>query len=134
MVLTPAATAMLASRLSRPLCARWPATRDEEQAVSVLTQGPVSPNVYDTLAAHSALSNDLTCSPLRLTAGSMHQRVEETIKRNGKTSCVFKLHAGGACTHLPAMKLRELPVAVDDDSVPPDLASTSAYSWYMQPT
>lgn len=49
MVLTPAATAMVASPLSRPLCARWPATRDDEQAVSVLTQGPVNPKVYDTL-------------------------------------------------------------------------------------
>ncbi len=32
------------------------------------------------------------------------------------------------------MKLRELPVAVEEDKVPPDLASTSVYSWYMQPT
>ena len=45
MRLTPAATAEVASPFSRPLCARWPATRDEEQAVSVLTQGPVRPNV-----------------------------------------------------------------------------------------
>ena len=29
----------------RALCARWVETRDEEQAVSVLTQGPVRPKV-----------------------------------------------------------------------------------------
>lgn len=41
---TPAATAAEASPLSRLLCAMWAATRDDEQAVSVLMQGPVKPN------------------------------------------------------------------------------------------
>lgn len=38
--LTPAATAETVSCRSSPVCARWVATRDEEQAVSVLTHGP----------------------------------------------------------------------------------------------
>ena len=40
MTLLPAATAALHSSSSSPLCARWVATREEEQAVSVLMQGP----------------------------------------------------------------------------------------------
>ena len=42
--LTPAATACVASPASSPLCARWAATSEEEQAVSVLMQGPIRPN------------------------------------------------------------------------------------------
>lgn len=49
MVLTPAATAEEDSWPSKPVCARWRASSEEEQAVSVDTQGPPSPNVYDTL-------------------------------------------------------------------------------------
>ena len=45
MVLTPAATAAVPSPFSRPLCARCAATSEEEQAVSVLTQGPPRPKV-----------------------------------------------------------------------------------------
>ena len=40
MTLVPAATAATVSRLSRPVCARWVATSEDEQAVSVLMQGP----------------------------------------------------------------------------------------------
>ena len=42
MTLVPAATAATVSRLSRPVCARWVATSDDEQAVSVLMQGPAA--------------------------------------------------------------------------------------------
>ena len=45
MVLTPAAMAAVASSFSSPLCARWPATKDDEHAVSMLTQGPARPKV-----------------------------------------------------------------------------------------
>ncbi len=38
--LVPPATEAPASPSSRPRCARWAATSDDEQAVSVLTQGP----------------------------------------------------------------------------------------------
>ena len=48
--------------------------------------------------------------------------------------CMPFIHEQGSALHLPAMKLRELPVAVAADSFPPDAASTPEYSWYMQPT
>ena len=41
----PAATAAAVSPLCSPLCARWTATKDDEQAVSIPTQGPCSPKV-----------------------------------------------------------------------------------------
>ena len=42
---TPAARDEVQSAWVRPAAARWVATRDEEQAVWVLMQGPCSPNV-----------------------------------------------------------------------------------------
>lgn len=40
MRLTPAAMAALVSLFSRPMCARWRATMDEEHAVSIPIHGP----------------------------------------------------------------------------------------------
>jgi hypothetical protein len=45
MALTPPATAATVSPASSPLCAWWADTREEEQAVSVETQGPARPKV-----------------------------------------------------------------------------------------
>lgn len=51
MRLTPAARAAVASPASKPRCAMCAATSDDEQAVSVLMQGPMRPNRYDSLQA-----------------------------------------------------------------------------------
>ena len=45
--LTPAASAASASRRRKLWHARWMATNDDEQAVSVTTAGPFSPKKYD---------------------------------------------------------------------------------------
>jgi hypothetical protein len=50
-MLTPAASADTVSRFSSPLCARWVATREEEQAVSVLMQGPAQGSKQSSLWA-----------------------------------------------------------------------------------
>ena len=42
-------TAGLRSHLASPVFARWVASREEEQAVSVKMHGPVRPKVKDTL-------------------------------------------------------------------------------------
>ena len=41
--------AWLTSSEHSPVLARWIASRDEEQAVSVKTQGPVNPKLKDSL-------------------------------------------------------------------------------------
>ena len=49
---TPAATAAEVSLSSRPLAARWAATKDEEQAVSRPMQGPAHHESPYDLEAH----------------------------------------------------------------------------------
>ena len=48
MAFTPAATAAVACPARMPLCPRWAATSDDEQAVSVLTQGPCKVTSIDS--------------------------------------------------------------------------------------
>lgn len=47
MALIPPAVAAFTSRWTIALVAKCVATREDEHAVSVETQGPISPNVYD---------------------------------------------------------------------------------------
>ena len=49
--LTPEARAALVSPSSKPRCARWVATREEEQAVSRPMQGPAGASTYVSSAA-----------------------------------------------------------------------------------
>ena len=51
MKFTPHTRDVSQSLLYSPLHALSSATRDEEQAVSIQREGPVKPNVYDTLPA-----------------------------------------------------------------------------------
>lgn len=51
---------MLQSPASSELRAEWQETRDEEQAVSMLSDGPVHPNVKETLPQATLLDTPAT--------------------------------------------------------------------------
>ena len=57
---TPAATAAEVSPSSRPLCARWVATREDEQAVSMPMQGPAQQ--VDPSSAYILVSGAHSCT------------------------------------------------------------------------
>lgn len=81
MAFTPAATAPVASPLDMPRCAKCPATKDEEHAVSIPIHGPINPKVYETL--HCVTSHFVALCKFSITSKS---KVEGVVITNQKLS------------------------------------------------
>ena len=91
MALMPPTTDAATSPWTKALAARWAATRELEQAVSVDTQGPVRPKAYDSLPTCQAQFRVIKCSgctslapgniELMVCDGSLHRATAATWAR-----------------------------------------------------